>query len=194
MQKGPISAQAKIIDEGAVGIYRLSADARRAPSKIGTQDFWHEPLDLAQECPLVHIAPDLTYTHAPVTSSQTSKSGRCEDRSHVVSIEIPAAIPFALESENGVGTRQNPPINCPSEVDSEKRELWVRNWIDQAPDESGRTFGERVIVATKRYNLLTGLGAGHPCQSVGLKTGAGDHMPAGHGRSARSHDELLPVD
>src|SRR5579872_684459 len=129
------SHELKIINQPSGWVDGLGADARRAMRKIAHRDGGNEVLQRPHKLSLAQRAPEFLRTRAPVATPQVPDARECDRVNAIPKREVPGSVAFALEGQDCIRARVNPPIDAACEVDPEKWQRWVGHGVDEALDQ-----------------------------------------------------------
>src|SRR5205823_3420664 len=92
-----------------------------------------------------------------------------EQGSHGISqAHIPFAVAFAIQTQHSVRTKMDVAFNCTRRVNPEKREIRIRNRIDQVLDQMALVRRKLVVFSAKRHDSDARIQAPRLCDPVAL--------------------------
>ena len=140
--RGP-TAEGEVVDQRAVAGERLRTHAGGPERDMVHAQARHVPLELADECRLRPVAPQLGDPGREVAAGEAEETAVGEGSQQVACIDVPAAVSLAREREDRVGAGDDRPVDALREVHAKEREPRIRHRVDEAAT-SALASGESV--------------------------------------------------
>src|SRR4051812_8004715 len=131
----PRAAEPEIVDEGAIRIERLRADARRPEHDLILANLGDVAAHVGEERAFRDIAPHLSGTHPPEPAREPEEAAIAQDAGQVPRAQVAPTVPLAGEGEHRVGTGPDFAIDALREVHAKEWEARIGNRVDEATNE-----------------------------------------------------------
>ena len=175
----PVSADVEIIEQPAVAVAGLGADAGAAGLEVGGGDFGDETLKGLDEGAFAERSFEFAETGSPVFAGDDSEAGPKEGFERVPQVELGLAVGFTAQGEHGVGSAFDAALDHAGEMDSEKGKGRIGYRIDEIANEAAGMGFENVVFASEGCDAQGQVRVGLPGETVGVEPAARDKNPAG---------------
>src|ERR1700722_19545146 len=162
----------EIVHQGAVGSYRLRADACSIGDQIGIFQNWKKPLQGAHERGLIRRPVKLTQPTLPILESHFPESGIAESLRRISKTEVSTLITLTLKRQYGIWAGINAAAHPPREMHSQKGKAQVGDRINQVFDQMFALRRQIVVLAAKGNNPNLRLFAAHQADAIALQASA----------------------
>src|SRR5262249_5750806 len=128
----------------------LRADAAAACLKVVRTDLRDQPLEGAAEDVAAEGPAEFEPSHRWIAAKESPKARVAQRVPQIPQVEIGLAVAFTREGQDCVGTCFDAAVNQAREVHAQKRELRIRDRVDQMPHQVLPLGTDLIIFAAKR--------------------------------------------
>jgi hypothetical protein len=169
----------EIVDQGAVGLEGLGADAGASGNEVGRGDLGEEALEGLDEGWLGQRAVPFIDTVTSVLAGHAPEAGEGDRCGEVAQADVGVTVAFTCKGKDGVGAGVDSTRDAAGEVHSEERKARVGNGIDEGVHQGGALGYEVIVFPPEGDDHYSWGVAGHAGDAVAEAAGAVDGRAGG---------------